>query len=218
MVKLDNKTQNMDAYEIGIKFVDTIVKKYPEQIAELASETTGKDYTMVSTQKLTDTVKELMKNQNEEFITKLASFLATRDRSRFEDIEVYFGAGGVTIDTAISDLGYTKAQYTSDPKVKAEVDKYFATISSGGAAEDTKDGSKLDWNKVLDTTGKVAQSIFFLGNAFSQREDQPVMPTLTDVDNQQTVNRQRMIRNVVIGGILLIGLGVGFYFAFRKKA
>jgi hypothetical protein len=207
---------NRDEYQIATEFLDAIISKYPDDVAKIATETLGTDYSMASTEMLKKGVKQAMKEQNPNFVNKLAIYLSNIQRSKFADIETTFAAGGMTLETALGDLGYTVQQYNSDPAIKTKVDNYIS--QSGGTGSDaSKDGDKtFDWTKFMDTTGKVAQSIFFLGSAFQKREDMPMMPTLVDSQTDAELNRQKLIRNIVIISILFIGLGLGVYFMVRK--
>jgi hypothetical protein len=224
--KAKNQEKSTDAYDLGLQFIDDLVKMYPDDVRTIANETLGANYSMVSLEQLKKIVKQAIKDQNQAFITKLSLFLSSVERSQYKEVEsffpaigngeMYLGAGGVTLTEALSDLGFSKAQYDSDASIKKKVDDYMGTISGGTADDKSKEG--IDWTKALDTTGKVAQSIFFLGNIFSKREDQPIMPNLAETETDLELERKRLIRNVVIVSIVVIGLGIAAYFMLRKKA
>lgn len=213
----------MNDYETGIALIDQLVTNYQQQVAKIATETLNANYMMASKERLKQVIKQALKDQNTEFVGKLADFMVSVRKKQIGEVsrelkplETYFNATGEYNEAVarLTDKGYTKDEAISWLKSKG-YNENSTDIIIDLPTKNSGEKEPFDWNKVLDTTGKVAQSLFFFGNMFSKKEDPT--PTLTDATQKTDVDKRKMIRNIVIVAVVLIGLGVGAYFVFRKK-
>jgi hypothetical protein len=177
---------------------------------------------------LKQVIKQALMDQKTEFVGQLAEFMVSVRKKQaasvsreLQPLETKLSAVG---DEPVSGAMWTKGEAKYNEAIAWLESKGYTAAEAemiiSNKGENAPELAKFwkepfDWNKVLDTTGKVAQSLFFFGNMFSKTENPT--PTITDATQKTDVDRRKMIRNIVIVAVVLIGLGVGAYFIFRKK-
>lgn len=203
-------------YDKGIEFIDVVVTNFSSDVAKILTDTTGQDLMFAPVERLKREVYYAIKNQNPKFIEKFSELVVKKENqnkksdalnTKIRPLETRFSAAG----DRVFDEKYTKAkaidflvkqkQYTPE---MAEV-----VIDTEGANSDALDdffkttqtttGKKpFDWNLALDTTGKVAQTVFYLGSIFSKKDDPTPTPTVSDSDIKMNETKSNTTRNVVI--------------------
>lgn len=213
------------AYDFGNEFVNQLVNDYRKQVAELIKKHTNEDLSKASTETIKTRLKKLMKDQNVPFVTDLSNMLMqTRSKTNPVSINqrIKMPTRMLNSTGAVWSLGAEKYQealkwlqkqgYTAEEAENIISDK-------GEDAPELKAWNEgknaFDWNKAIESTGKVAQSIFYLGSIFSQKEDPA--PTLTEAEQNTTKTTNSLSRNVIIGVIAVAVIATLAYFLIKSK-
>lgn len=222
-----------DHYQQGLELIDVLVKDYRPQVCEIATKTLKKDCKFVSDSELKRLIKEAIKNQNVDFVFALSSLIlkinsgqklfdfSNPTMSNFNSLERKLGATGFTEEQE----NQIQAQMTSNGYNREEAIQVLGFTNIGGPAPSNiktgtpkpgDDKKPIDWNNVIDSTGKVAQTIFYLGNIFSKKED-TTAPTMDEGDSKTSKAKNNTAAHIIIITVIVIGIVVSAYFLLRKK-
>jgi hypothetical protein len=231
IIKNSKSTLVKSDYDFANDFVNQLVKDHREKLSELVLKYKGTDLSLASNKMLGEALKTLMKEQNAGFINELSEYIvSTKNKSgiksmpetRISELKTTFNSSG-SCSGAVWTLGadkYKEAIAYLKSKGYSEDEADDLISCKGENAEELKDwksGKKpFDWNLAMETTGKVAQSIFLLGSILGKKEDQA--PTLTDSDQGAKKSKSNLTRNILIAVLIIAVLGTTAYFVFRKKS
>lgn len=232
IIRKKQENAPVSEYEFGQAFVSQLVSEHKDKVNELLKKYGSSDLQFVSTEKKKEALKKLMKEQNQPFVLELSKYIADTANTRVSISPAlsrvsapmmqlkttvynntggaYWSLGGEKYQEALNWLkkqGYSEAEAESILTDKGENAPELSAWNEG------KD--KINWNKALDTTGKVAQSIFYLGSIFSKKEDPA--PTMTDAENNTKSTKTNLTRNIIVAVVIIAVLATTAYFVFRKK-
>lgn len=222
-------------YDNANDFVNGLVINHRSAISKIVQKHTGKKVTMYSVEKLKREVKQLMKAKNPGFASDLAIYLIASNDKNYKSIDRSI-VDKKTILHSIgawkeSDEAYDEAvEYLMTVKGYTKDNAETALFNGGSSIPDLKGWSPsssknknknkskdpFDWNLAMETTGKVAQTIFHIGSIFSKQEDAPVR-TFDDSDSDTNRTKSNLTRNIIIGVVITLLIGTVAYFAFRPK-
>lgn len=231
--QIDLKTD----YDIANDFVNDLIKNDKKAIVALFKKHRDIDVSLFSDNKLRKEIKSVMKAQDAIFINDLASYIAQNDvKDPKKEISRQFtgdfktnmlhavgGAwktGEATYNEALKYL-VEKKGYESD-----EAESYLRSSGESSpllvgwkptskTSKKGKDkGKNFDWNKAMDTTSQIAQTVFLFGSLFSKKEDEPI-PTRTESDSATDGSKNKMVTNVIIIVLVVAAVSAFAYFAFK---
>lgn len=189
-------------YDIANDFVNDLIKNDKKAIVALFKKHRDVDVSLFSDNKLRKEIKSVMKAQDAIFINDLASYIAQNDvkhpkKESYRFIEPEFKT---TFNSVGEVEGETKAQKKAREKAEKEAAK--------------ADKKPFDWNKAMDTTSQIAQTVFLFGSLFSKKEDEPI-PTRTESDSETDGSKNKMVTNVIIIVLVVAAVSAFAYFAFK---
>lgn len=221
-------------YDFGQQFINQLISDHKDEVNALLKKYASKDLEFASTEKKKEALKRLMKDQNAGFVLDLSKYISetANKRAGFKPLLVKPKPISMSLISNSNQFNATGGAYWSLGQ-----DKYNEAMEwlqkQGYSADEAEEiislkgqdapelqawnqgKNKFDWNLALDTTGKVAQSIFYLGSIFSKKEDPA--PTMTDAENQTTKTKSNLTRNIIIAVVVVAILATTAYFLFKKK-
>jgi len=226
-----------DLYKQGLIFLDETVTNNRDVMVDLYKQVYGEDLTFASSSLLKDKVKNAIKSGNKMFINGLAGYIGNPKPYKFAEISSNLRPATVPTPqtTRAIELSFKSGAFSKQEEalIKAEMEENgynreeaIQILSSGGKlnsgsssnATKEKEKKSFDWNSALENTGKVAQSIFFLGSIFSKNEN-PV-PTVDMVDEKSTKNNRAAAMNIaiIVGIVAIVGLTIWLLLKKPKSA
>lgn len=204
-------------YDEANAFVDDLVANHRTKVSQIIQKQTGKKVAMYSVESLKREIKNLLMMQHSGFVSDLSDYLVSN-----ADLKVSTSTGGIeryvaSNSTSLLNSGgsWFSDLFSRDPDKKSDK-KAEKEAKKEAKAEKKANQDPFDWNKAMDTTGKVAQTIFHIGSIFSKNESEPT-PTFDESDRSADDGRNNLTRNIIIGVVVVALIGTAAYFAFRTK-
>jgi hypothetical protein len=213
-------------YDFANDFVNQLVMDHRPAISVMLFKYRGENLDMASNEKLKFELKRIMKEQNQDFAVELGDYIVkvkngnlqpVMTNQKIKSAKTVFNATG-----AIWSLGeqkYNEAIAYLKSKGYSLEDAEMIISTKGEDAPELKDWNEgknpFNWNLAMETTGKIAQSIFYLGSIFSQKEDPA--PTITEGNQNTTRSTNNLMRNILIAVIVITVVSMVAYYALKEK-
>lgn len=230
-------------YDLGIEFLNHLLENHRAEVDRLFLSHLGRDTKWYSYEKMKSELKNVIKSHNANFIRDLSVYIVANDKPIRGNIDTVMGGETKTFFSPTfnssgdgDDLNFwqkifgtkesrqenkairqaNRQERKDDKEFDKSMAKYRNSDSESTDSKETKEKDPFDWNKAMDTTGKVAQSIFYLGSIFSNKEGTPT-PTIEESDVNVQKTSSNMTINVIIGVIVLAVVITIGYFIFKPK-